>query len=537
MKTQLARKGYIFLHVKKSFIAVAIVLSMLSIGLLSIKTVDAETKLIPPGSHPRLFINSNEITNIKNNLEKNLKVKEKIISNSLSSASPQKVVAGPDLDRDALNDVRNSFEANALLYQLKIDPATGKSLSTAQEATGRKSINSLLETLSVMDTLNDYTYYDDSQSCGRCILGAAFVYDWCYSLLSSSEKNSIIKYCESLASKMEVGYPPKSLGAVEGHSSGSPLMVDLLGFGVASYNEKPDMYNLISNWFLNKVVPARNFWYPSGMQHQGDSYGTTQLENTMLATWVFARMGFNDVIDSSQGKIPYRWIYTRRPDGQLLRDGDSFICDQYRFGEYWKFPLSLMLVSSYYKDPYIQSEMLRQYEPNTTGEPVFEAIFYNPDIPAKSIKDLPLTRFFGYPMGSMVARTGWDEGLNLGSSNVVAEMKVGVYEFNGHEHLDSGQFQIYYKGSLAIDSGIYNGVNGEYGSAHDINYYKRTIAHNSVLVYDPGEVNTLFGDKVMNDGGQRWPNDGTLPQTLEDVQSKDYNVGNVLSYYTGPDET
>ncbi|HEX9062622.1 MAG TPA: heparin/heparin-sulfate lyase HepB [Clostridia bacterium] len=537
MKSHLTRKGRNFLYVKILLISLSLTLSMLSIGLISGKTAAAETKLIPPGSHPRLFINISEIASVKNNLVKNPEVKKKIISDALMSASPQNVVNGTAFNISSLEDVRKNFEANAFLYLLKIDPATGKDLSAFQDGTGRKSISLALETLSVMDKLTDYEDYDNSQACGRCILGAAFVYDWCYSLLSTDEKNSFIKYCESLASKMEIGYPPNNWGAIDGHSVGSPLMVDLLGFGVASYNEKPDMYNLISNWFLNQVVPARNFWYPSGLQHQGDSYGTTQLENTMLATWIFARMGYDDVIDRSQGQLPYRWIYTRRPDGQLLSNGDSFICDQYRFGEYWKFPMSLMLVTSYYKDPYLVSELSRQYEPNITGEPIFEALFYSPGMQAKSIKDLPLTRYFGYPMGTMVVRTGWDEGLSFGSSNVVAEMKVGVYQFNGHEHLDSGQFQIYYKGALAIDSGIYNGSNGQYGSLHDVNYYKRTIAHNSVLVYDPNEVTTLFGEKVANDGGQRWPNDGTLPQTLDELlNNKDYNVGSVLSYYTGPDK-
>ena len=54
----------------------------------------------------------------------------------------------------------------------------------------------------------------------------------------------------------------------------------------------------------------------------------------------------------------------------------------------------------------------------------------------------------GLPYGWMIARTGWDD------ESVIAEMKVNVYNFNNHQHLDAGAFQIYYKGPLAIDSGL-----------------------------------------------------------------------------------
>ena len=81
----------------------------------------------------------------------------------------------------------------------------------------------------------------------------------------------------------------------------------------------------------------------------------------------------------------------------------------------------------------------------------------------------------------MVARTGWDQDA------VIAEMKVNEYNFANHQHLDAGAFQIYYQGALAIDSGLYSGSSGQYGSPHCQNYYWRTIAHNSLLVYDPQE--------------------------------------------------
>lgn len=81
----------------------------------------------------------------------------------------------------------------------------------------------------------------------------------------------------------------------------------------------------------------------------------------------------------------------------------------------------------------------------------------------------------------MIARTGWD------ANSVIAEMKINEQFVGNHQHMDGGSFQIYHKGPLAIDAGAYSGSSGGYNSSNNKNYFKRTIAHNSLLVYDPDE--------------------------------------------------
>ena len=71
-----------------------------------------------------------------------------------------------------------------------------------------------------------------------------------------------------------------------------------------------------------------------------------------------------------------------------------------------------------------------------------------------------------------------------------------------HQHLDQNQINIYHGGYLAIDSGA-DYTDSE--SPHYLNYYRRTVAHNSVLVYDPAEK-FFWSENLMpaaNDGGQR----------------------------------
>ena len=127
------------------------------------------------------------------------------------------------------------------------------------------------------------------------------------------------------------------------------------------------------------------------------------------------------------------------------------------------------------------------------ASPIMFLVLNDPDLEARSIYELPLSRYFGSPIGLSIARTGWEDGVQ--SPAVVAEMKVGEWYFANHHHLDAGHFQLYYKGILASDSGIYEGRtrgSGEegdtdYGTKHDGGYHKRTIAHNTITVYDPDE--------------------------------------------------
>jgi len=410
--------------------------------------------------------------------------------------------------------IKNAIEYNAMKYLLEGDAGSG-----------RLAIEAVLR---FMDTVV-FAGADTFRPMGDTMHAAALTYDWCFPLLTSAEKTEFIAKLKQLAGQMEMGYPPIGGGPISGHAGENMLMRDLLSAGIAIYDEDPEMYNVTAQRFFNEYVPARNFWYLSGMHHQGDSYGVgVRYLGEMWAQWIFARMGYEDVFIPEQGEVLYRALYMRRPDGQWLRDGDSFTPSANPPGTYWKYPSTLLLATSYYKDPYLQDEFQRQY---TLGlNPLAELLFLDPDLIPQPVSELPLTRYFGFPYGSMVARTGWSSDTPAArASDVVAEMKVGNYQYGNHQHLDMGSFQLYYKGALAIDSGMYAGKNGGYGSAHDIHYYKRTIAHNSMLVYDPTE---RFYSGWRNDGGQRKL---ANVRYLDDLLGKNYYNGLVLGHQIGPD--
>jgi heparin/heparan-sulfate lyase len=78
-----------------------------------------------------------------------------------------------------------------------------------------------------------------------------------------------------------------------------------------------------------------------------------------------------------------------------------------------------------------------------------------------------------------------------------------------HAHADINNIEIYHRGSLAIDAGRYDDdwTDGMINSRDSMlirksqffNYYRRTIAHNTILVKDPDEY---ISQNLYNDGGQ-----------------------------------
>ena len=162
------------------------------------------------------------------------------------------------------------------------------------------------------------------------------------------------------------------------------------------------------------------------------------------------------------------------------------------------------------------------------------ALMKNPDLCGRIVE--AVSRAVEVPV-TVKIRKGWDE------NSVIAEMKVNENFVGNHQHLDAGSFQIYYRGPLAIDSGTYQGSSGGYNSPHNKNYFKRTIAHNSLLVYDPDEKfecwNYGGGDKTeyaANDGGQRMPGDRwDTCRSFEDLLGESYTVGKALAHDFGPD--
>jgi Heparinase II C-terminal domain/Heparinase II/III-like protein/Domain of unknown function (DUF4962) len=483
------------------------------------KEVNGVSMPIPPKVHPRLYLRSQQVAELQ--ARKSNPALQKVWDELNKMQEDRKPEDNPEA-----KDWRYYFDPKGLLTRTELkamDYLVNKDHKLAREAIAM-----------IMDTLERAEYpkvQDISRGIGRLMVTGSIVYDWCYDQLKPEEKMRFVKAFVRLAKMLECGYPPVKDNSIVGHASEWMIMRDMLSAGIAIYDEFPEMYNLAAGRFFNEHLPARNWFYAAHGYHQGMSYLNVRYSNDLFALWILDRMGAGNVYNTSQQFVLYDMIYKRRPDGQVMAGGDM----DYTRKRSNTYTLPALLAGSYYKDEYINFEYLRDSKIENQCK-LFDFLWRDTRLGSRKPDDLPLTRYSGSPYGWMIARTGW------GTESVIAEMKVNEYNFVNHQHNDAGSFQIYYKGPLAIDAGIYQGSSGGYNSPHNKNFFKRTIAHNSLLIFDPKEVfaASSYGgadksDFVMNDGGQRLPGDGWGPaKDLEDMLHGNFKTGKILANGFGP---
>lgn len=509
-----------------------VVLACLSLGTVILSPVRAADKVewkkvngveipIPPTVHPRLYLRSSDIPELRERL-KNPEIKKTIdkIQKLGVDRTPEEEAKAPDKSGfryyAEMRGVTSRVQLEALDYLLN-----------KKKSVARKAI------VAMLDTLRNTNYGkkgDLSRASGQMLMCGAMVYDWCYDQMKDSEKKAYINEFVRISKTMECGYPPKNTEPIAGHSSEWMVMRDMLSAAIAIYDEFPEMYNHVMTMLCRDYIPVRNYVYAGHNYHQGTSYANVRFSNDLFSLWILDRMGAGAVYDPAQQFVMYDFLYRRRPDGMVLPAGDV------NPGIGGSYGLPAMLAYSYYKDPYLAYE----YKRNTKIDNhclIFDVLWRDYTIEPKSPETLPLTKYSGTPYGWMIARTGWDK------NSVIAEMKINELFVGNHQHMDGGAFQIYYKGPLAIDAGAYHGTSGGYNSAHNKNFFKRTVAHNSLLVFDPNEKfaswnyggtdKTEFAD---NDGGQRMPGDRwETCRSFADLLSDEYTTGQVLAHGTGGD--
>lgn len=513
---------------RKLFVAIALLflvvptLSAQGKGEVTWQKLDGVLVPVPPQSHPRLYVRSSHLSELKERMKAPQAKKTVAALQKLSKdRTPEEEAKVTD------RGFRYYFEMRGVTSRVQVQALDYLVYGDKKQA--RAAITSMLDTLQRTDF---GTKGDLSRASGVMLMCGAMVYDWCYDQLKPAEKKAYVDSFVRIAKTMECGYPPKNNEPIAGHSSEWMILRDMLSAGIAIYDEYPDMYNHVVKLLFKDYLPVRNFIYSGHNYHQGTGYVNVRFSNDLFSLWILDRMGAGAIYDSSQQFVLYDFIYRRRPDGQVMPAGDVNP-NRKSFPSY---SLPAMLASSYYSDEYLAHEY--ELKPRIESHCyIFDILWRNFDLKAKAPNELPLSRYSGSPFGWMIARTSW------GANSVIAEMKINEQFVGNHQHLDGGSFQLYYKGPLAIDAGAYNGSSGGYNSPHNKNFFKRTIAHNSLLVYNPdekfaswnygGEGKTEFAD---NDGGQRMPGDRwETCRSFKDLLSKDYTTGKVLAHGFGPD--
>lgn len=496
---------------------------------------------VPRATHPRLLLGPNDLDDIRSKMENSKTSQFADGLETLSAQTSGKLPARAENSDSNQNDnILQAIEAKALLYLLDKE---------ANLTHGQQAIQMIKDYIDTLDHRPGADAYSTGIWSGNALYAGALVYDWCYDLLSENDKLGFIEQFEYLAGQLECGYPPELPSTVSGHQMEQCIQRDLLAAGIAIFNEDEEMYYLAADLFVNRVAPTANYLYQMGTNSQGTSYGQGKIKWNAIGNVLMEKMNDDGIkyINDGISQSMYSYIYYRRPDGQLVRMGDGFQSSA-SLGARWNFSDAdaILYLNAQYPDPYLQQELLNCLNSGVTLNPTEALVLYDVNTEPKPISELPLTRYLDSPNSEMIARTGWSiDTVDFSANDMIVDMKIQELMLNNHNHLDSGSFQIYYKGSLAVDSGTY----GLYGGSHDLNYHKRGIAHNSILIRDPNVqegVYNFWGQELSNDGGMDWVGWGALPdditgetaetlKTPETMDNRPWINGEVLAHQFGPD--
>ncbi|MBO4284597.1 MAG: heparinase II/III family protein [Clostridia bacterium] len=485
------------------------------------------------GQHPRVLFNYSDIAGIKTALgnNKNQAAADEYLA---ALAAPTDGDLGPAEDRDDGfhnydQKVLADITALALDYQL-----TGNLLSGYRAVYAAKN---LLKTMS-FDGLDEGV--DRERHFGIVMYTMACVYDWCHDLLTAADKEQIVlgvqkKCCEGKTKngdRMEIGFPPSMQSPVTDHGCEFQLLRDYLSFAIAIYDEYPGWWDYIGGRFYQQYVPVRNEFYAAGMVPQG----TSQYIQIRFAADLYSAL----LIEAATGAFPYAsrdnmkqvmhtvYEYALMKDTEggkmMFGSGDG----SYAGRKLGNFGTCSLLASHLFDDSnaraYLESNLFGgvSYTKFSDGFfqcfPTEELICSSGGVTAYANRNqglFPIVYNGGW-LGQIIAHNGWS-----GKGGQAATlMKIGVRSAAGHEHQDAGQFQIFYKGILAGDSGSY----ATYGSDHHKYYHQATIAHNSLLIYNTSRSST---NKGYYSGGQRVLSE---PQSLDNWHIADYKTGTVTGY-------
>jgi len=458
---------------------------------------------IVPSGRPRLWVNQDNLHAVRERLTKGENL---IIWQQVQVAATNPFPFNVDIKKEIFHN--NEVEDIALIKAFYY-------LMTGDKTVGQETVNLMLNYLSVLE-FGNVRHGDITRELGKSIYTTAIVYDWCHDLLKENEKESLYKHMMRLAPEMEIGWPPFKEHVVNGHASEAQVNRDLLAMSIAVYDRDPEPYRYTSYLLLEHLLPMRAFEYQSPRHNQGFDYGAYRHAWEMHAAWMFYRMTGVPVFNDNITSLSKYWLYMQLPDGKRFSDGDKFS------KTHVSYPETLLLDYAYADDAILKGEFIRRggLERAKTN-PVLFLLLNDPALEANpNLNDLPLSIDYGTVLGGLSARTGWD--MKESSNDVAAEIRGGGYHFGNHQHCDAGSFQIYYRGEQVFNAGIYRA----YGTPYDFNFYKRSVAHSTILVKDPDEK--LAHRTKINDGGSRF-NQRNPKSPNEAVSDPWFGYGTVLS--------
>jgi hypothetical protein len=429
--------------------------------------------------HPRIFLTPRRILEVKDRIARSAEVK-KIYDYYLAQLKRRS-------RQDGVRNNANTFTAGWHMISL------GMAWSLSQDGVFLEEARRQLDRLETSWARN-LSYFENPQILGA----AAIVIDHVWNALSEAERR---RYATALlfpADKQQARWRFSDVSNQIYVNSGKNIFTGLALAGAGVNAEREAFYlRQTEDLIRNHLVPGSNFWAADdGGWGEGHDYCSFTQLDWALEAQAWASASGEDIFQTANFfKFLTQWrVYERRYDGSQAKFNDS-----------GRGSTSVPLpdfIASRWRDR-IAQQQARQAVAAALVNPddfavthLWQAVlWFDPELPAASDwtypESMPLGRHFA-GVGHVVVRSGW------GAEDVWAVFKSGnAFTPGAHYHADDNSFVIDRGGSLAIDSGSYDGDASL--STHYGGYFSRSVAHNTVTVMKPGELSLLGAG---NDGGQ-----------------------------------
>ena len=483
--------------------------------------------------HPRLLFNTSDIPAIIENMERPenaaaySKFMDYVTTNTDGKLTPTKDMNPSSFEYTNYDTgVLRSIEAKAMYYALFKNDTSGAHRDA--ELRGYEAIYAMKNYMLTFDVQWDMS--DQCRMYGEGMYYAALVYDWCYDLLTEEDMLQFRLgvqnlFCDGTSNdpgsgtthegrKLEGGFPALAIeqqSALTGHGAEAQVLRDYFAFAIAIYDEDPTWYSYVGGMIYTNYVDARNYFYTAGYYPDGSAgYNVYRYVCDLYNAWLFKGMGV---------ELPYNEedMATVIHGLMAMEINDNFMfatADGSGTSSYGQYRLNTTmgdaaLISSYLFNDNVAltiAERLCAYEYNRNGfshQLGVSCAYYliltaNDLVPAEDYREkIANVEYHGGFQQQVISR-------NDKSDDSVVVLQQGAQHYpGGHTHQNAGNFQIWYKGMLTRDDGLYDA----YGSEHHFYYHMSATSHNTLLIYNQNLANTPVGpsnNTQYYNGGQKY---------------------------------
>lgn len=519
-------------------------------GIVSLDRNKYKDPLHTPKSydHPRVLFNSKDVPQILANMEdeKNALAKSSfmaLVNTSTDGKLPSTATITPaSFEWTNYNtSVLRVIEAKALFYAIYKDSG----LVSLDEARlrGYEAIYAMKNYLLTFDV--QWKASDQCRYYGEMMYYSALVYDWCYDLLTESDKEQFILGVQNLACdgtnnmpwakrdntgnvnssangvalnthearKLEGGFPAlakEQQNRLTGHGAEAQVIRDYFSFAIAIYDEESSWYDYVGGLVYQDYIEPRNYFYMSGTYPDGTAgYNQYRFLCDMYNAWLFKGMGVEFPYVDEMATVVHGLMSIETVNGYQFATGDGSGTSSYGQARIPDNTGDVALISSYiFNDPVAlaTAHYVLDYRWGngrfSNSQLSISAAYYliltsNDIEPAEDYREsIKNVEYHGGFQQDIITRNSKDD------DSVVVLMQGAQHLPGGHTHQNAGNFQIWYKGILTRDDGLYDA----YGSDHHHYYHMASVSHNTLLIYNPDRADLgtePVGRVGFYSGGQR----------------------------------